>query len=343
MRSCGMRHGSRAVKTVSDGHIHKVLITGAGGFIGSHLTEACVAAGYDVRVLLRYNSRNDRGWLEHLPSAQDVEVVSGDIRDTDAVNRAVKGVDTIFHLAALIGIPYSYESPLAYVKTNVEGTANILMAARAFDVGHVVLTSTSETYGTAQYVPIDESHPAVGQSPYAATKIAADQLGISFHRSFGLGVKIVRPFNAYGPRQSLRAIVPALIAQMMAGGDVVVGNLHPTRDLTYVTDTVDAFLAVARAGGLVGVPVNVGMNHEISIGALADLIGRLMGVSPRIVSSESRQRPRASEVERLVCDNTRLVTSTGWRPHHMLETGLRETIDWFAHRGAAPRSGDYQT
>jgi dTDP-glucose 4,6-dehydratase len=323
--------------------IQKVLITGAGGFIGSHLTEACVAAGYDVTALVRYNSRGSRGWLDGLEEAGRVRVLAGDIRDSDTVDRAVRGADTIFHLAALIGIPYSYESPLAYVKTNVEGTTNILMAARTHQVGNVVLTSTSETYGTAQRVPMDESHPAVGQSPYAATKIAADQLGLSFFRSFGLNVKIVRPFNTYGPRQSLRAIVPTLIAQLMKGQDVVLGNLRPTRDLTFVTDTAAGFLAVARAEGLAGKPVNVGMNHEISIGDLAALIARLMGVSPRIVSSAERERPAASEVERLICDNSLLLTSTDWRPAHTLESGLRETIAWFERRGAAPRATDYHT
>jgi nucleoside-diphosphate-sugar epimerase len=257
------------------------------------------------------------------------------------VDRAVRGVDTIFHLAALIGIPYSYESPLAYVKTNVEGTTNILMAARTHEVGNVILTSTSETYGTAQRVPMDESHPAVAQSPYAATKIAADQIGLSFFRSFGLNVKIVRPFNTYGPRQSLRAIVPTLIAQMLAGDEVVLGNLTPTRDLTFVTDTVAGFLAVARAEGLAGTAVNVGMNHEISIGDLAALIARVMDVSPRIRSEAGRERPEASEVERLVCDNTRLLTSTDWRPAHTLESGLRETIDWFTRQAPARRPTEY--
>jgi NAD dependent epimerase/dehydratase len=321
--------------------INRVLITGAAGFIGSHLTEACVAAGYDVTVLVRYNSRGTRGWLDGLEATRSVRVLAGDIRDSDMVDRAVRGMDTVFHLAALIGIPYSYESPLAYVKTNVEGTTNILMAARTHEVGNVILTSTSETYGTAQRVPMDESHPAVGQSPYAATKIAADQLGLSFFRSFGLGVKIVRPFNTYGPRQSLRAIVPTLIAQMMTGREVALGNVGPTRDLTYVTDTVAGFLAIARAEALAGMAVNVGMNHEISIGDLASLIARLMGVSPRLRSAAERVRPAASEVDRLVCDNSLLVTSTDWLPAHTLESGLRETIAWFQREGAAARASDY--
>jgi dTDP-glucose 4,6-dehydratase len=312
--------------------IRKVLITGAAGFIGSHLTEACLSAGYDVRVLIRYNSRNSRGWLEPAIAGR-IEVVAGDIRDTDAVSRAVRGVDTIFHLAALIGIPYSYESPLAYVKTNVEGTANVLMAAREYGVGRVILTSTSETYGSAQSLPINEGHPAVAQSPYAASKIASDQLGLSFHRSFGLQVTVVRPFNAYGPRQSLRAVIPTVITQLMKGSEIRLGHLHPTRDLTFVTDAAAGFLAAASADDLVGTAVNVGMNHEISVGALAELIATLMGVRARIVPMGERQRPALSEVDRLVCDNARLRQHTMWEPQYSLERGLRETIAWFQRLG----------
>jgi len=321
--------------------IKKVLITGAGGFIGSHLTEACLAEGWDVKVLLRYNSNSTRGWLDDPALDGRFDVIAGDVRDADIVKAAVAGVDTVFHLAALIGIPYSYESPTAYVRTNVEGTLNVLTAARDAGVNNVLLTSTSETYGSAQRVPIDESHPAVAQSPYAATKIAADQLGISFHRSFGMGVKIVRPFNTYGPRQSLRAIIPTLIAQLLQGDEVTVGNLHPTRDLTFVRDTVSAFLAVARADALWGEPVNAGMNHEISIGALAETIARLMGRRVTFRHAAERQRPAASEVDRLVCDNRLLVSTTGWAPAQTLETGLRETIDWFTARGANSRAGLY--
>ena len=321
--------------------IQRVLITGAGGFIGSHLVEACVAAGDDVRVLLRYNSRNSRGWLDGLECERQLDVIAGDVRDPDLVNRAVRGVDTIFHLAALIGIPYSYESPLAYVKTNVEGTANVLMAARDHGVNNVILTSTSETYGSAQHVPMDESHPAVAQSPYAATKIAADQLGLSFARSFGLGVKIARPFNAYGPRQSLRAIVPTVISQLLSGTEVVVGNTHPTRDFTFVTDTVAGLLAVARSQELAGTAVNIGMGQEVSVGALIDVIARLMGVRARVVNASERQRPEASEVDRLLCDNRRLIAATGWTPAHTLETGLTETIAWFRRRDRSAMADSY--
>jgi dTDP-glucose 4,6-dehydratase len=321
--------------------MQKVLITGGGGFIGSHLTEACVAAGYDVRVLLRYNSAGSRGWLDTLDLADRLTVIPGDVRDLDVVTKAAAGVDTIFHLAALIGIPYSYESPTAYVRTNVEGTLNVLTAARDSGINNVVLTSTSETYGSAQRVPIDESHPAVAQSPYAATKIAADQLGISFHRSFGLGVKIIRPFNTYGPRQSLRAIIPTLIAQLQARDTVAVGNLHPTRDLTYVDDMVSAFLAVARADAFWGVPVNAGMNQEVSIGVLAETIARLMGRPLRLEQVSERQRPAASEVDRLWCDNRLLVATTGWAPKQTLESGLQATIDWFEARDHVRRAGAY--
>lgn len=321
--------------------IRRVLVTGAAGFIGSHLTEACVAAGWDVRVLIRYTSASARGWLDDPALDGRLDVVAGDVRDADLVQRAVEGVDTIFHLAALVGIPYSYESPLAYVRTNVEGTLNVLTAARRAGVGNVILTSTSEIYGSAQRVPIDESHPAVAQSPYAATKIAADQLGISFHRSFGLGVKILRPFNTYGPRQSLRAIVPTIVSQLLAGDEVEVGNLYPTRDLTFVRDTVSAFLALARADALWGTPVNVGMQQEISIEDLARTIARLMGRPIRFRQARERQRPASSEVDRLVCDGRRFAEATGWRPAYTLERGLRETIDWFAARGRHPRASLY--
>ncbi|MBP7828575.1 MAG: GDP-mannose 4,6-dehydratase [Kiritimatiellae bacterium] len=308
----------------------KVLITGAGGFIGSHLVERCAALGHEVRAFVRYNSQGRWGWLDRRPRGAGVEVISGDIRDLDSVRRAVQGVDTVFHLAALIGIPYSYVSPLAYIRTNIEGTYNVLQAARDLGGVEVLVTSTSETYGTAQYVPIDERHPAVGQSPYAATKIAADQLALSFHRSFGLPVKIVRPFNTFGPRQSARAFIPAVIIQLLGGAETLrLGNLAPTRDLTYVKDTVEGFLAIARAPDLAGEATNVGMDTEISMGDLARRISRLVaGREVEIVAEEARVRPEASEVERLRCANAKLRERTGWAPAYDLDRGLEETIAW---------------
>ena len=307
----------------------KVLITGAGGFIGSHLVERCVEAGFKVRAFVHYNSRNFHGWLEGSPVYNELEVVAGDIRDYDSVLAASEGCDTVFHLAALIGIPYSYVSPQAYIRTNVDGTYNVLQACRTLQTPNVLVTSTSETYGTAQYVPIDEKHPAVGQSPYSATKIAADQLAISYHRSFGLPVKIVRPFNTYGPRQSARAIIPTVITQILAGKrELSLGNLAPTRDLTFARDTAAGFLAIARHDGLHGDPVNIGMGWEISIGDLVQKIASLMGVEVSTASAAERQRVAASEVERLLADASKLRSATGWAPEYDLERGLRETIDW---------------
>jgi len=309
----------------------KVFITGAGGFIGSHLTELCVAQGYRVKAFLHYNSQNYWEWLEGLPVLKHIEVACGDVRDFDSVSRAMKGCDTVFHLAALIGIPYSYESPLAYIRTNIEGTYNVLEAARQHNCENVLITSTSETYGTAQYVPIDEKHPMVGQSPYSATKISADQLAISYHRSFKLPVKIVRPFNTYGPRQSARAIIPTVITQLLSGKDeLILGNLHPTRDLTFVKDTAAAFIEIAKADKLLGEVTNVGMHQEIAIGDLVKTISSLLGRNVTIIEDSQRVRPRNSEVERLFCDNGKILKNTGWRPQYDLEQGLKETIDWLA-------------
>ena len=307
----------------------KVLITGAGGFIGSHLVERCVEAGFKVRAFVHYNSRNFHGWLESSPVYNELEVVAGDIRDYDSVLAASDGCDTVFHLAALIGIPYSYVSPQAYIRTNIDGTYNVLQACRTLQTPNILVTSTSETYGTAQYVPIDEKHPAVGQSPYSATKIAADQLAISYHRSFGLPVKIVRPFNTYGPRQSARAIIPTVITQILAGKrELSLGNLAPTRDLTFARDTAAGFLAIAKHDGLHGDPVNIGMGWEISIGDLVQKIASLMGVEVSTASAAERQRVAASEVERLLADASKLRNATGWAPEYDLERGLRETIAW---------------
>jgi len=307
----------------------KVLITGAGGFIGSHLTERCVELGMEVRAFVRYNSNNRWGWLDYSPVKNEIEVICGDIRDYDSVYNAMQGCATVFHLAALIGIPYSYVSPLAYIKTNIEGAYNVLQSARELGVSQILMTSTSETYGTAQYVPIDEKHPLVGQSPYAATKIAADQLAISYWRAFRLPVKIVRPFNTYGPRQSARAVIPTIITQIASGNlELELGNTAPTRDLTFVKDTAEGFIELSKSEQAFGEVTNIGMNSEIAIGELATLIGELMGKKIYIKTDEKRVRPENSEVERLRCDNTKILKTTGWRPKFTLRSGLEETINW---------------
>ncbi len=307
----------------------KILITGAGGFIGSHLTEMCVAQGYKVRAFVHYNANNNWGWLEHSACKSKIEVVCGDIRDYDFVAKVSQGCDTVFHLAALIGIPYSYISPLAYIKTNVEGTYNIVQAAKEFGVKNVLVTSTSETYGTAQYVPIDEKHPLVGQSPYAATKIGADQMALSYWRSFGLPVKVVRPFNTYGPRQSARAIIPTIMSQILSGqSSIKLGNLNPTRDLTFVKDTAAGFLAIAQSPKLTGEVVNIGMNEEVSVGELAHTIARILNKKVKITQDTQRLRAAKSEVERLHCDNTKITQHTTLLPKYNLDKGLKETAVW---------------
>jgi dTDP-glucose 4,6-dehydratase len=309
--------------------MNKALITGAGGFIGSHLTELLIEQGFDVKAFVRYNSKNDWGWLETSKLKDKVEVITGDIRDYDSVYSAIKGCNAVFHLAALIGIPYSYVSPQAYIKTNIDGTYNILQAAKELNVENVLVTSTSETYGTAQYVPIDENHPLVGQSPYSATKIAADQLAVSYYKSFELPVKIVRPFNTYGPRQSARAIIPTIITQILSGKrEIKLGNLTPTRDLTFVKDTANGFLEIYKASGLYGEFTNIGMNEEITIGDLVKLIAELMNVEIRIISETERIRPDKSEVERLMCNNAKISANTNWVPKYNLRTGLLETIEF---------------
>ncbi len=307
-----------------------VLITGAGGFIGSHLAECCVQKGLKVKALVHYNSRNSWGWLEHSVYLNKIKIVSGDIRDYDSVHNAMQGCDAVFHLAALIGIPYSYVSPLAYVRTNMEGTYNVVQAARELKLKDVLITSTSETYGSAQYVPIDEKHPLVGQSPYSATKIAADQLALSYYRSFGLPIKIIRPFNTYGPRQSARAVIPTIITQILNGRKrIELGNLLPTRDLTYVKDTVAGFLEIAQSKHLVGEITNIGMNSEVSMGDLAKLIASLMNKTIDITADQKRIRPENSEVERLCCNNKKIIEYTAWRPQYNLQQGLKATIKWF--------------
>lgn len=310
--------------------LKNVLITGAGGFIGSHLVERCVDEGYRVRALIRYSSSGSWGWLENSEYKDKIDVVFGDVRDLESVQAAINGCDTVFHLAALVGVPYSYHSVASYIKTNIEGTYNVLYAARKSKASNVLVTSTSETYGTAQYTPIDENHPQVGQSPYAAAKIAADQLAISYFRSFNLPVKLVRPFNVYGPRQSARSIIPTIILQILSGKKVLrLGNLGPKRDFTYVTDTVNAFLEIAKGEKFLGEAVNVGTKSEISVEELVAAISKLMEVKVKVIVEKARTRPAKSEVERLLCDNSKLVDNTNWKPRISLEKGLAATISWF--------------
>ena len=312
--------------------VGKILVTGAAGFIGSHLTELCVQLGYDVKAFDRYNRDNNWGWLENSSCKDDIEVILGDVRDYDSVYSAMKGCSAVIHLAALIGIPYSYVSPLAYIRTNVEGTYNVLESARQLAVNNILITSTSETYGTAQYAPIDEAHPMVGQSPYSASKIAADQLAISYHRSFDLPIKIVRPFNVYGPRQSARAVIPTIITQMLDGDkEIELGSTEPGRDLTFVKDTTRAFIEIIKCDNLIGEIANIGMNEEISIGNLAKLISELMDVNIVINQNPDRIRPKESEVQRLLCDNGKILEHTDWRPQYDLRAGLSETIEWTKH------------
>ena len=321
---------------------NKILITGGTGFIGSHLSELCVQQGFRVIAFDRYNPNNDWGWLENSDYKNDMEIVLGDIRDYDSVYKTAKGCSSLVHLAALIGIPYSYISPLAYIRTNIEGTYNILEVAKNLSLDQVLVTSTSETYGTAQYVPIDEKHPLVGQSPYSATKIAADQLAISYYKSFNMPVKIVRPFNTYGPRQSSRAVIPTIIMQALNGiQKLKLGNLEPTRDLTYVKDTCLGFLEIYNSKNLFGEVANIGMNSEISIGDLANKIGQLLGIDLSFEIENERIRPKNSEVERLVCSNTKLLNNTSWSPNYNLKSGLIETINWFKENGDFTKSKIY--
>ncbi len=308
----------------------KILVTGAGGFIGSYLTEKLYSRGYAVKAFVHYNSRNSWGWLESLKCKEYIEIISGDIRDTDIVRSAICDVDIVFHLAALIGIPYSYHSPEAYVETNIKGSLNILQAAKDSGVKKVVVTSTSEVYGTAQVVPITESHPVNPQSPYAATKAAADLLALSFYRSFNLPVVVVRPFNTYGPRQSARAVIPTIIVQILNGKKKIrLGALTPTRDLTYVEDIVDGFIRAGECPGAIGEIINLGSNSEISIGDLAQLISKYLDKNIEIESEQDRKRPEKSEVERLIADNTKAKQILNWAPKCNLEKGLKKTIEWF--------------
>jgi dTDP-glucose 4,6-dehydratase len=319
----------------------KVLVTGAGGFIGSHLTERLTELGASVRAMVHYNALGTWGWLDQSAYRNDIEVIAGDVRDRDSVSDTVQGTEYIFHLAALIAIPYSYQAPLSYVRTNVEGTLNVLQAARKIGVKRVVHTSTSEVYGTARYVPIDENHPLQGQSPYAASKIGADKLAEAFHLSFQLPVVTVRPFNTYGPRQSARAVIPTIITQCLKGKSVNLGNLHPTRDLNYVSDTVEGFLRAASVGDAVGKTINLGSGQETSIKALAELITGLIGRSVDIQSDKQRIRPPNSEVDRLLADNRLARELLGWEPPTSLEDGLKQTIEWVKAHLERYRAGVY--
>jgi NAD dependent epimerase/dehydratase len=316
----------------------KILVTGADGFIGSHLTEALVRSGYDVKAFVLYNSFNSWGWLDHCPPdvKGKLEAFAGDIRDPHGVKEAMKGCDAVLHLAALIAIPYSYHSPDTYVDTNIKGTLNVLQAARELGVRRVVHTSTSEVYGTAQFVPITEAHPLQGQSPYSATKIAADQLAYSFYASFNLPVVIVRPFNTYGPRQSARAVIPTIITQIANGKQKIkLGAVSPTRDFNYVNDTVAGFIAALNSDAGCGEVINFGSNFEISVGDTVQLIAEAMGKEIEIVTDDSRLRPSNSEVERLWADNSKARELFGWSPQYAgrdgFKRGLAETAEWFVN------------
>jgi len=312
----------------------RALITGAAGFIGSHLVESLIGRGYSIRACIRYNSKNNWGWLEQSKYKNEIEVFAGDIRDYDFIYKAMKGCDAVYHLAALIGIPYSYTSPLAYIQTNINGTYNILQSAKEHQLENIIITSTSETYGTARYIPIDELHPKVGQSPYSATKIAADQLAISYHKAFGLPIKIVRPFNTYGPRQSARAVIPTIIAQLLSGSkEVKLGDLSPTRDLLFVKDTVNGFIEIALSEKAVGEEINIATQSEISIGDVARNIINMINPEATIISDEKRIRPKNSEVKRLLGSNEKIKIITHWSPQYDLDKGLKETIDWFKKEG----------
>ncbi len=309
-----------------------ILVTGADGFIGSHLTEMLVEKGYKVKALAYYNSFNSWGWLDALPQdvMQEVEVITGDVRDPNGVRVAMQGVDQVYHLAALIAIPFSYHSPDTYIDTNIKGTLNVLQAARDLNTSRVLITSTSEVYGTAQYVPIDENHPYQGQSPYSATKIGADRLAESFYRSFNMPISIVRPFNTYGPRQSARAVIPTIITQLLNGNEeIMLGSLSPTRDFNFVKDTANGFIEIAKSDNTIGEEINIATQQEISIGELAQELIRQINPKARIICDEQRLRPEKSEVNRLLGSNEKIKRLTNWEPLYSFERGLAETIEFF--------------
>ncbi len=314
--------------------MRRVLVTGADGFIGSHLVETLLEEGYEVKAFVLYNSFNTWGWLDTFPKEKldKIEIFAGDVRDPNAVKKAVRGVDAVFHLAALIAIPYSYYAPDAYVDTNIKGTLNILQAARELETERVFVTSTSEVYGTAQYVPIDEKHPFQGQSPYSATKIGADRMAESFYRSFGLPVTIVRPFNTFGPRQSARAVIPTIVTQLLSGRKKIkLGALTPTRDFNYVKDTANGFLEIYRSPKTIGEEINIATQREVAIGQLAQELIRQINPEAEIVCDEQRLRPEKSEVERLLGCNQKIKDLTAWAPKYTLEEGLSETIEFLRH------------
>lgn len=326
------KHKKNSQERYKERTMKKVLITGADGFIGSHLVELLLKKGFQVRAFAFYNSYNSWGWLDTLPKAvlNEIEIFSGDIRDPNGVRKAMQDIDIVFHLAALIAIPFSYHSPDSYIDTNVKGTLNILQAARDLKVKKILVTSTSEVYGTAQYVPIDEKHPCQPQSPYSATKIAADAIAESFYRSFNLPVVIVRPFNTYGPRQSARAVIPTIITQLLAGHEQIkLGATAPTRDLLFVRDTVNGFYEISKVDELIGEQINIATNSEVSIGELARKIISLINPYAEIITDESRLRPEKSEVNRLFGSYEKIIKNTNWHPVYSLEQGLAETIAWF--------------
>ncbi|MCK4858387.1 MAG: SDR family NAD(P)-dependent oxidoreductase [candidate division Zixibacteria bacterium] len=319
----------------------KVLVTGAGGFIGSHLVETLASHDCQLRCFIRYTSRSDRGWLEALPEnvKDGLEIVAGDLKNPDAVRNAVQSCDLVFHLGALVGIPYSYTDPRDYVDTNVIGTTNVLTAAADFEVDRIIHVSTSEVYGSAQYVPIDEKHAKVAQSPYSASKIAADMMAESFHHSFGLPVTVIRPFNTFGPRQSLRAVIPTIITQLLIGSELKLGSTTPTRDFTYISDTVAGLIKGAESDEAVGRTVNLGTGIEVSIGALAEKIASLLGKEYHYEPDSRRVRPQSSEVSRLLADNSLAQSLLDWKPQVSLADGLNRTIEWFREnlRGFRPQ------
>lgn len=309
----------------------KVLVTGADGFIGSHLVELLINQGYEVRAFSFYNSFNTWGWLDSLQKdvINQIEVVTGDIRDANGVYEALKGVEQVFHLAALIAIPFSYSSPDMYVDTNIKGTLNVLQAARRLDLNKILITSTSEVYGTAKYVPMDEKHPFQGQSPYSATKIGADRLAESYYRSFDMPIAIVRPFNTYGPRQSARAVIPNIISQLLSGKEEIeLGSISPTRDFVYVKDTVNGFLKIAESEHTIGQEINIATQKEISIGDLAEVIIQQINPNARIICKEERLRPDKSEVNRLLGSNEKIMRLTNWKPQYSFEQGIKDTVEW---------------